>query len=123
MNLKPPHSVLFIRLRLLGDIIMTIPALLRFRQVYPDAAVYYALEEPFAQLADLLPVVDECFVIPRNFSLKDYRQWRKRIKEKKIDTVIDFHSGPKSALLTRLSGCPSRIGYRTKNRNWAYTQL
>ena len=80
MNLKPPHSVLFIRLRLLGDIIMTIPALLRFRQVYPDAVVYYALEEPFAQLADLLPVVDECFVIPRNFSLKDYGNFGKNFQ-------------------------------------------
>lgn len=123
MSLWPLRSVLFIRLRLLGDIILTIPSLLRFRKAYPEAAVYYALEDPFAQLAELLPGVDECFVIPRKLTMRDYIRWGRQIREREIDTVIDFHSGPKSALLTRLSGCATRIGYRTRNRNWAYTHL
>ncbi len=121
MNVPLPQSTLFIRLRLLGDIVMTIPALLVFKRANPDIPVFYTLEEPFAELGRLLPGVDELFVIPKKMTFKEYRSWRKTIKNKGIDRVIDLHSGPKSALLTRLTGCPVRIGYKTKNRNWAYT--
>lgn len=118
-----PRAVLFVRLRLLGDIIMSIPTLLRFKQVHPHIPAFYALEESFRDLGPLLPGIDDFFVMPHNATIRDYRTWRKWIRNKGIDTVIDLHSGPKSALMTRISGCSTRVGYRTKNRNWAYNRL
>ena len=35
--------------------------------------------------------------------------------------AIDFHGGPRSSLLTWLSGAPVRIGYRVAGRSWMYT--
>jgi len=102
---------------------MSIPALLLVKKALPDTPVYYALEEPFSGLGELLPGVDGVMVIPSKMTIKDYQLWRKEVKSKHISTIIDLHSGPKSALLTRLSGCPIRVGYKTKNRNWAYTHL
>lgn len=123
MNRSAPESIVFIRLRLLGDIIMSFPALSLCRQAHPDTPIHYVLEEPFAQLAELLPGVDEVYVLPVKMKWKDYRQWRSWVADKKVKTVIDLHSGPKSALLTRISNCPTRIGYRTRNRNWAYNRF
>ena len=116
-------NILFIRLRLLGDIIFTLPAIQTFKANFPDTRTYYVAEEKFADIASLLPGIDETIIIPRKMGIRQLLQFRKSIKAKNIDTVIDFHSGPKSALLSFLSAAKQRIGYKTPNRNWAYTHL
>jgi heptosyltransferase-1 len=114
-------KILFIRLRLLGDIIFTIPAIEIYRKYFPENKIYYVVEEKFREIAELIPGIHEVIVIPRYMTLKEHFKFRKKIKTLGIDTVIDFHSGPKSALLTRISGAKTRIGYKTPNRNYAYT--
>lgn len=107
----------------MGDIIFTFPALGMYRYKFPDHRIYYVVEEEFAELATIIPYINEMIIIPRNMGPKDLSNFRKKIKNLNIQRVIDFHSGPKSAILTRISGARERIGYRTPNRNWAYTHL
>ncbi|MCP5101958.1 MAG: glycosyltransferase family 9 protein [bacterium] len=114
-------NILFIRLRLLGDIIFTIPALELYKKKFPDSKIYYVAEEKFREIAMLIPGIHEVIVLPRKMTLKQHVRFRKKIKNLGIDTVVDFHSGPKSALLTRFTGAKTRIGYKTPNRNYAYT--
>lgn len=114
-------KVLFIRLRLLGDIIFTIPALEIYKKNFPESKIYYVVEEKFREIAELIPGIHKVIVLPRKMTLKEHFKFRKKIKTLGIDTVVDFHSGPKSALLTRISGAKTRIGYKTPNRNYAYT--
>ncbi len=116
-------KILFIRLRLLGDIIFTIPAIRIFKTHFPDVDIYYVVEEQFKEIADLIPGIREVIVIPREMGLFRVMRFRKDIGERGIDTVIDFHSGPKSAQLTWITRAKRRIGYKTPNRNWAYTHL
>lgn len=115
--------ILFIRLRLLGDIVFTIPALEVYKKNFPDHKIFYVVEEKFKEIAALIPAIDHLIVIPRKMSLGRMWGFRKKIKQLEIDTVIDFHSGPKSAQLTFLTRAKTRIGYRTPNRNWAYNHL
>ncbi len=114
-------NILFIRLRLLGDIIFTIPSIQILKQHFPQARVHYVVEEAFRQIGELLPGVDNLMVIPRKIGVADHFKFRKDVRALEIDTVVDFHCGPKSALLTRLTGVSTRIGYQTPNRNYAYT--
>ncbi|MCX6583438.1 MAG: glycosyltransferase family 9 protein [Candidatus Aminicenantes bacterium] len=114
---------MFIRLRLLGDIIFTIPALEIYKKHFPQNKIYYVVEDRFREIAELLPGVHQVISIPRKMSVKKLFQFRAQMKALGIDTVVDFHSGPKSALLTRISGAKTRIGYKTPNRNWAYNFL
>lgn len=115
------ENILFIRLRLLGDIIFTIPAIKLLKKHHPNTNIYYVVEQKFKEIGELLPDVHELIVLPRKTSMKQHFQFRKQIKSLGIDTVVDFHSGPKSALLTRFTGAAKRIGYKTPNRNYAYT--
>jgi ADP-heptose:LPS heptosyltransferase len=108
---------------LLGDIIFTIPAIQLYKNHYPEHRLYYVVEEDFTDIADLIPGIHEVLVIPRQMGLKDFMDFRKKVRGIGFNRVIDFHSGPKSALLTYLSGIKTRIGYRTPNRNYAYTKL
>jgi len=113
--------ILFIRLRLLGDIIFTLPSLQLFRAAFPKTRIYYLVEKTFRPIAEMLPPVDEVLDVPYRMGLSDLWQYRRRIRSLGFEQVVDFHSGPKSALLTFLTGAPVRVGYRTPNRNWAYT--
>ncbi|HLP58278.1 MAG TPA: glycosyltransferase family 9 protein, partial [Candidatus Deferrimicrobium sp.] len=116
-------NILFIRLRLLGDIILTIPTLEIYKKNFPQSNIYYVVEEKFREIAELLPGVHQVIPVPTKMSIKEHFRFRKQMNSLALDAVVDFHSGPKSALLTRISGTKMRIGYKTPNRNWAYTHL
>jgi len=81
------------------------------------------VEEQFKEIGRLIPGVHQLIVVPRKMGLKRMWKFRKDIRNIGFDTVIDFHSGPKSAQLTWLTGAKLRIGYQTPNRNWAYNRL
>jgi len=117
------NDVLFIRLRLLGDIIFTIPALQLFKNRYPKTRIHYLVEQRFRELAELIPLIDRVITVPEKLGLTELHRFRRQVRSQKIRTVVDFHSGPTSALLTLTSGAEMRIGYRTPNRNWAYNHL
>ena len=115
--------VLFIRLRLLGDIVFTIPSIEIFRKKFPESKIYYVVEERYQEIAGLIPHIDRVITVPNKMTVRDFFRFRRLTRSMAIDAVIDFHSGPRSALLTRISGANLRIGYRTPNRNWAYNRL
>lgn len=130
MNLSRPLSpenvgdcVLFLRPRLLGDVIFTLPALELFTAHFPGIRIAYLTEPPFAQLVAAFPMVDEVIVMKRRPSLSDLIELRRRVRRLGCRAAVDFHSGPHSAVLTRATGVTHRIGYRSSNRNWAYTRL
>lgn len=116
-------KILFIRLRLLGDIVLTIPAVQLYQTNYPESEIYYLAEARFQEAAEIIPGIKKVISVPDRMGIKEIIRFRKKIKKIGIQTVIDFHSGPRSALLTLLSGAKNRIGYRTPNRNWAYNRL
>jgi ADP-heptose:LPS heptosyltransferase len=113
-------AMLFIRLRLLGDIVFTIPSIRIFKERFPGTPLHYVVEERFSEVAGLLPGVDSVITVPRRRGWRDVLAFRRQVRALGIRTVVDFHSGPGSALLTLASGARHRVGYRTPNRNWAY---
>jgi lipopolysaccharide heptosyltransferase II len=117
------NNILFIRLRLLGDIIFTLPSIRIFNEYFPKNKIYYVVEESYQEIGRLIPGIHQLIVIPRKMGIKRMWKFRKDIRSIGFDTVIDFHSGPKSAQLTWLTGAKLRIGYKTPNRNWAYNRM
>jgi ADP-heptose:LPS heptosyltransferase len=116
-------DVLFIRLRLLGDIVFTIPAIQLFKHRFPGSSLHYVVEERFSEIAGVIPGIDHVITVPQRRGVKDILAFRRKIRELGIRTAVDFHSGPAAAALTLASGASCRIGYRTPNRNWAYNHL
>lgn len=107
----------------MGDIVFTIPTISLYKKHYPDHQVYYVVEENFQEIAQLIPGIDHLMVIPRKMGLRQMWKFRQTVREKGIDTIVDLHSGPKSAQLTFISHVPTRIGYHSPHRDWAYTRL
>ncbi len=100
---------LLIRLRLIGDVIFTTPAIRAIRRRYPDAHLTYLVEPDAAPVVTRNPHVDEVIVaVPPNAP----RRWLhdlalvRRLRQARYDVTIDFHGGPRSSLLAWASGAP-----------------
>ena len=113
-------KILLVRLREIGDVVFTTPAIRALRQRFPDAHLAYVVEPPAADVIRSNPNVDELIVAPRRHLFADIALGR-RLRASRYDLAIDFHGGPRASLLTWLSGAPVRVGYQVAGRAWMYT--
>ena len=117
-------NILLVRLRLIGDVVFTTPAIRAVRRHYPDARISYIVEEEAAPIVLGNPHLDEVIVAvsPRAPGrLRADLQLIRRLRRVGYDLAIDFHCGPRSSLLTWASGAPQRIGFEVSGRSWMYT--
>ena len=113
------------RLRLVGDVVFTTPAIRALRRRFPDAAITYVVERPAAPVVRHHPDLHEVIELERPRGLRRLRYdlaMARRLRAARFDLAIDFHGGPRSSLLVRASGAPRRIGYAIPGRRWAYTE-
>jgi lipopolysaccharide heptosyltransferase II len=117
-------NILLVRLRLIGDVVFTTPAIRAIRRRYPDARIAYIVEEESAAVVRHNPHLDEVIVARSPHApgrLRADVALIRRLRKERYDLAIDFHGGPRSSLLTWLSGAPKRIGYDVPGRSWMYT--
>lgn len=117
-------NILLVRLRLIGDVVFTTPAIRALRRHYPDARITYIVEEESAAIVRHNPHLDTVIVARSPHARGRLRAdiaLIRRLRRERYDLAIDFHGGPRSSLLTWLSGAPKRIGYDVVGRSWMYT--
>ena len=113
-------KILLVRLREIGDVVFTTPALRALRQHFPHARLTYLVEPLAAPIVGSNLRLDEVIVAPRAHLLSDIALgWR--LRAARYDLAIDFHGGPRASLLTWLSGAPVRVGYDVPGRGWMYS--
>ena len=117
--------ILLVRLREIGDVVFTTPAIRALRRRFPNAHISYIVEPHAAAVVEHNPHIDDLIVAPRirglAGALADIRLGRD-LKRQAFDLAIDFHGGPRASLLTWLSGARERIGYEVRGRAWMYTR-
>ncbi len=117
--------ILLVRLRQIGDVVFTTPAIHALRRRFPDAHLAYIVEPVAAPVVLHNPHLNDVIVAPRARGLRgviaDVGLGR-RLEAARYDIAIDFHGGPRASLLTWLSGAPTRIGYEIVGRSWMYTR-
>jgi ADP-heptose:LPS heptosyltransferase len=116
--------ILLIRLRQIGDVVFTTPAIRGLREHFPDAHITYIVEPAAAPVVIGNPNLTDVIITkgrsgPAGFG--DDLAVIRRIRAAKYDTVIDFHGGPRSSLIAWLSGARVRVGYDVRGRGWMYT--
>ena len=117
-------QVLLIRLRLLGDVVFTTPAVRALRRRFPEARLTYLVERAAAPVVLGNPHLDEVIVIDRTRGVKrlqDDLRLARTLRARRFDVVIDFHGGPRGSWLSWATGAPRRIGYTIPWRSWMYT--
>jgi predicted lipopolysaccharide heptosyltransferase III len=117
-------QILLVRLRLIGDVVFTTPAIRAIRTRFPDARLTYLVEEAAAPVVAGNPHLDEVIAIPRTRGLaRVLDDWKvgRALRARRFDLVVDFHGGPRGSWLTWLTGATERIGYTVVGRSWMYT--
>ena len=112
---------LLIQLRRIGDVLMTTPAVRLLRESYPNADLTFLTESPSDQVLKENPNLQEILVYRKPESLPESLLSFLNLRSRKFDCVIDFYGNPRSALMTRFSGAPMRIGFDFRGRSLAYT--
>ena len=116
--------ILLVRLRQIGDVVFTTPAIRGLRERFRDAHITYVVEPAAAPVVAGNPHLNDVIVTPGRRGLAGFRDdvaLIRRVRAERYDTAIDFHGGPRSSLVTWLSGAPVRIGYDVPGRGWMYT--
>jgi lipopolysaccharide heptosyltransferase II len=117
-------KILLVRLRLIGDVVFTTPAVRAIRRRFPDAHITYIVEEEAAPVVIGNPHVDAVIVARSPHArgrLRADLSLIGRLRRERYDLAIDFHGGPRSSLITWASGARTRIGYEVVGRSWMYT--
>lgn len=110
-------KILVIKLRAIGDVLLSTPVLKNLRHNFKDAEIDFLTEPPSREIIEGNPFVDDLIIFDRrDKSLSSFLNLRR----KKYDLVIDLFCNPRSALMTFTSGARYRVGYAFKGRSYAY---
>jgi lipopolysaccharide heptosyltransferase III len=113
------RSVLVIRHRAGGDLLLTTPALRALRAGLPDARIDVVAARGLGSLLAGNPDVDRVIEFDRR-SLLSQAALYARLARGGYDLVIDLVSNPRTAFMTRLTRAPLRAGYDIAGRGRAY---
>ena len=118
------RKVLIVRLSAIGDVVRTLPAVNAWRKQSPETSFTWLVEPAAASVLKGHPAIDKVLIFERGL-FGDFRRSPGNIirallslsnlisdlRAEEFDLVIDFHGIFKSALFSRLSGVPERVGF------------
>lgn len=117
--------ILLVRLRLIGDVVLTTPVVRALRKALPSSELSYLVEPVAAPVVAASPYLDEVIVARRGRGtsrVADDLRLARELRRRRYDLAIDFHGGPRASMLTWVSGARRRIGYDVAGRWWMYTE-
>ena len=102
----PAPSILVIRRRYLGDIVLLGSVLRNLRLHWPHARLAVLVEARFADVLALNPDVDAPLLLPTR--VRAWPGFVRQLRRARFTHVFDFDNNERTALLARLSGAPFR---------------
>jgi ADP-heptose:LPS heptosyltransferase len=124
------ENILLMRLKSIGDIVFTLPAIHMIRENFPNAKITFLTSRENVPLLSGFREVDEIIAVDRaHFKSGNPRRifteaffLMRRLWVGKFSLVVDFQGFGETAWFTRLSGAPRRWGnVYGSGRRWAYT--
>jgi lipopolysaccharide heptosyltransferase III len=114
-------SILVIKLRAIGDVLLSTVVLKSLRSAFPDARIDFLTERASREVVEGNPALNSILVF-------DGRKESGvglilKVRRRKYDLVIDLFGNPRSALVTLGSGAGYRVGYRFGWRKHCYNLI
>jgi ADP-heptose:LPS heptosyltransferase len=125
------ENILLIRLKSIGDILFTLPAVHVVRENFPDAKLHFLVSQEHASLLRGFSDIDEIIPLDRaTFRSKNFSaigagafQLLRRLRAQKFSLAIDFQGYGETEFFAWWSGAPERRGnVYDATRGWTYTQ-
>jgi len=104
------RRVLVVRLRSIGDTVLSTPSLIALRRFLPDAQIDVLLEDWVAPVLDGFDSVDNVLVV--RDSTASRLATAREIRRRRYDVVFNLHGGTTATLVSFASGAQHRVGYQ-----------
>jgi ADP-heptose:LPS heptosyltransferase len=125
------ENILLVRLKSIGDIVLTLPAVRVVRENFPEARLHYLVSAEHAPIVRGFADVDE--IIPLDRSVYHSKnpvaigaataKLLLHLRRQNFSLAIDFHGYGETELLSWWSGAPERWGcVYHRSRGWTYTR-
>lgn len=115
------QRVLVIRLRSIGDTVLSTPSLFALRRFLPNAQIDVLLEDWVAPLLEASELVDNVIRVGKGAVAR--LGTALRLREAKYDVVFNLHGGTTSTFFARFTGARHRVGYKNYQYSSLYTDL
>jgi ADP-heptose:LPS heptosyltransferase len=119
-ELKPGGyvNILLIRIKAIGDVLLTLPAVAAIRENYPDAKITFLTSQENTTLLRGFSAVDEVIALDRaalrscnpGRVLPQFFRLLHRLRAGRFDLVVDFQGNGETGWLTRITGARRRWG-------------
>ena len=104
------QRLLIVRLRSIGDTVLTTPSLYALRRFLPQARIDILLEDWVAPVLESFEYVDNVIELEGGSTAARF-QVAREIRSTQYDVVYNLHGGTTATLLTRASGARHRVGF------------
>ena len=124
-------AILLIRLKSIGDVVLTLPAVALVRENFPGHRILFLTATENAALVRGFSDVDDVLVLDRQAfregrwlaGARNILQLVRRTRREGLTHVLDFQGYGETAILTWLTGARNRWGLINRaSRRWAFTQ-
>ncbi|MCX5717121.1 MAG: glycosyltransferase family 9 protein [Nitrospirae bacterium] len=134
MNFSGIKKILVIKLRHIGDVLLSVPVFRALRENFPEAHIAALVNSGTEEVLEASPLIDEILVFDRsikkmNFSQKYIKEisFLRTIRRKGFDMAVDLTGGDRAAIISFISGAAYRIGHDTREgflgKRYLYTRL
>ena len=123
MGTSLPARILIVRLGALGDVVNALSLANALVRARADVELGWASHELAAPLLRAHPAVAHVHILRRGSGSRGWRELLAEIRARRYELALDLQRLTKSALLTRFSGAPRRIGFdraRCKESSWLW---
>ncbi|MDA9981364.1 glycosyltransferase family 9 protein [Gammaproteobacteria bacterium] len=106
-------KILVIRLKQIGDALISLPVCKSLKHAIPDAQIDYLVYEHIGPLFHHHPAIDNVLTITpeERDSPRKYFRKMQAIRQSRYDLVIDLLTVPVTVLMTRYSGARLQLGF------------
>lgn len=123
-ELERIRSILLVRLRSLGDAILTLPLIDSLKQWRPDLQIDVLIEAPYAQVFAHHPAIHDSLIV-RSRNFPQAGGWPRakaavEILKRRYAAAMNLHGGATSKIFMLCSSAKLRIGEADHRASWIY---
>src|SRR5580765_1505173 len=113
--------VLVVKLRSIGDTVLSTPSLIALRRFLPDAQIDILLEDWVAPLLEGFDAVDNVISVGKGSSERLKTAWY--LRRQRYDVAFNLHGGTTATFFTAASRAKHRIGFADYQYSFLYNHL
>lgn len=123
------NRILVIKLKHIGDVLLTTPVFTALKEAWPDSRVSALVRQGTEAMLTDNPYLDEVLIVERH----PHRCWSPLtfawgLRQRRFDLVFELSGGDRGAVYSWVTGAPVRVGFdHPQRQGWqrwgAFTQL